>query len=587
MKNNIQQFKVSEIRLLPNNPRYTLSSEIDIKNINFANDYNKASIIEKLLDHEGDWKDLYELVKQLEVGFNKGLDQIFVVKGKDGFDYVVEGNRRIMVMNLINDFQEYRSTLEKFKSITLYKKVVEKLEEIQSKRNFNEIEVSYLELEEEKDELDVWTIINTRHAGENKGKRSWPRLKYLYDLKDTFKKYKNMESVYTEISKIFNKSESSIKKDISSSLWVTDMINVYNQNKPKEEKLVITKEFSGASSLELSLSLKIKDEFQEIRLKDIFNISLNIKDWEVNISTIDKKKLYIFLIDAVKAKQLTTRGWKEENISSLYSFLGLAFTKEKTLGGEIEDAKKISENNRDKFQKILVKYDETSNKIIETQKQLLKKSESEINDKIKIALRKMWLHNSIKSDYKNKTFSNFPFLIVSTLIRSTLELLSYYVISNSDNFYKLVVDICNKIKSNDDTKYNDLKEAFQVAFTKKYRIPSRDKIQKSIYNKYKTNGIYHLFKEIYRSDFVKNNKMVEYLFDTDTNISEIQKKKILSESSYIIGMFAGENLKSPNYVIHTYHRLNESNEANLIFGSLTRQLDILHSIIRLWILGDD
>ncbi|AQU77629.1 hypothetical protein DQW15_03255 [Mycoplasma capricolum subsp. capripneumoniae] len=49
-----------------------------------------------------------------------------------------------------------------------------------------EIEFSFIDSEGVKNESENWKIIYTRHAGENKGKKSWSKLKYFYDLKDIF-----------------------------------------------------------------------------------------------------------------------------------------------------------------------------------------------------------------------------------------------------------------------------------------------------------------------------------------------------------------------------------------------------------------
>ncbi|WP_434342654.1 hypothetical protein [Mycoplasma capricolum] len=594
MKNTIKKINISNIRLLPNNPRYTISSDIDIKNINFGKNYDQASIIVELLEHEDDWKDLYELIQQLKKGYNKALDQIFVIKGKDNFDYVIEGNRRIMVMNFINKFDHFRNILEKYKDIKMYKNVINELEEIKEENHFDNIEVSYLELEDNTDESEVWTIIYTRHAGENKGKRSWSRLKYFYDLKFTFRKFLDnfsgdIEITYEKLSQRFNKSKASIKSDISSSLWVTEVIDTYNDVVDDKDKISKTKDFSGTSSLELCLSLDIKLDFKTKKLNELFDIKKDIENWKVKVSSIDKPKLYTFLVDNIKEGNLTTRGWKEENIDILYNFLGITFSGEKTLATEIKEAKKINENERNEIQKTLVDYDNVSNEILSTQMQLSELKEYELKDEIKIALKNMWLFNGINKNNLNKPLKNFPFLAVAALIRSTLELISYYVISNSDSFHKLMIEILEQIKSSNYNEEDKLCKAFKNAFGDKIfnqnsKIKSKEEIKKEIYRKCWTKGKYNLFKKICISKFVDNKKFVESIFSSDNEISNsVQLKKVISESSYIVGMITGKNLKLPNEVIHTYYKLNNIDTANYIFTALTRQLDLLNSIINIWI----
>ncbi|WP_338988055.1 hypothetical protein [Spiroplasma endosymbiont of Dasysyrphus albostriatus] len=52
----------TEIRLLPHNPRYTRSIEIDLLNINYGLNYDIYENIKKLLQYEGEWDDLLEPV---------------------------------------------------------------------------------------------------------------------------------------------------------------------------------------------------------------------------------------------------------------------------------------------------------------------------------------------------------------------------------------------------------------------------------------------------------------------------------------------------------------------------------------------
>ncbi|MBP1525854.1 MAG: hypothetical protein H9Q65_04700 [Spiroplasma ixodetis] len=104
----------TEIRLLPHNPRYTRSIEIDLLNINYGLNYDIYENIKKLLQYEGEWDDLLDLLEQLMLGYNAAMDQIFILEGKDQFFYSIEGNRRIMCMYLITEFDKYKTILENF-----------------------------------------------------------------------------------------------------------------------------------------------------------------------------------------------------------------------------------------------------------------------------------------------------------------------------------------------------------------------------------------------------------------------------------------------------------------------------------------
>ncbi|WP_339042086.1 hypothetical protein [Spiroplasma endosymbiont of Apeira syringaria] len=113
----------TEIRLLPHNPRYTRSIEIDLLNINYGLNYDIYENIKKLLQYEGEWDDLLYLLEQLMLGYNAAMDQIFILEGKDQFFYSIEGNRRIMCMYLITEFDKYKTILENFSD----KKIIQKL----------------------------------------------------------------------------------------------------------------------------------------------------------------------------------------------------------------------------------------------------------------------------------------------------------------------------------------------------------------------------------------------------------------------------------------------------------------------------
>jgi hypothetical protein len=90
------------LRVLPLNPRFTNASQINIKNLRFDN-YNLQNAIEKTLQFEGNFSDLLELTQQMASGYNPALDQVFVIKGVDGEYYVLEGNRRLIVINFFKN----------------------------------------------------------------------------------------------------------------------------------------------------------------------------------------------------------------------------------------------------------------------------------------------------------------------------------------------------------------------------------------------------------------------------------------------------------------------------------------------------
>ncbi|CEA12079.1 hypothetical protein MCCPF38_00722 [Mycoplasma capricolum subsp. capripneumoniae] len=62
MLTQLKKYKISDIRLLPVNPRFTPSIQVDVLKINYVKQYNSMqySIIEKMLEHEDDWSYLYQ-----------------------------------------------------------------------------------------------------------------------------------------------------------------------------------------------------------------------------------------------------------------------------------------------------------------------------------------------------------------------------------------------------------------------------------------------------------------------------------------------------------------------------------------------
>ncbi|WP_427902728.1 hypothetical protein [Metamycoplasma alkalescens] len=585
-----EQIKISyndnKLRLLPNNPRYTLASKIDILNIEFEK-YEKSEIIETLLKHEGDWENLYELIEQLELGYNSALDQIFLITGKDDFYYVIEGNRRIMVMNLINDFEKYKDVLSKFKNTKNFKKVFEKLEKNQGTGKFDELDVVLLKTLENNDENEIWKIIYARHAGENKGKRNWPRLKYLYDLRDAFlydKKTKEINEKYENISSRFNKPISSIKNDVKSSLWITDLIDTYNQNKNDDEKVIETENNDYTSALELSRSnIRIDYKYETKNLNDLFDIEIDINNWKVEIKGIEKQELYDFLVSSAKNKKFTTRGWNEEIEYLLYEFFNKYLddnyeNNSTTIMGEIKRAEEIDENKRTKMQKEYIKYRDNISKLKNIQKKLNEIKDEEIDDAIKIGLKKMWENNSGPLiNLNKKTPKNYPFLISSILIRSTLELLCFFAVSQSE---KLLDKIIQKWNNLDPEKKEEWKKTSWL-FEKLFKSNKKEFIKESIYNKQKTDGVFAFVKKLISENYID----IEDILESITKGKKDQKsRKIEIDAPYISGMIKGQNLKVPNKIIHTYHYLNDSDNFDSAFQSLNRQFEILNSMLENWLL---
>lgn len=181
------------------------------------------------------------------------------------------------------------------------------------KPNFNKLNVTEVPLADVKHEDEIWKIIYTRHAGENKGKRSWSRLKYFYDLKDIFFKYKKNKfenkEIKQKLSYRFNKSIKSLDTDLNNAVWVIDIVETYNKDKKDINKININGNSESISALELARSaIKIEYNDELKTLSKLFNIAVTVEKWEVKITLVDKQDLYNFLIKNLKDENYSTRG---------------------------------------------------------------------------------------------------------------------------------------------------------------------------------------------------------------------------------------------------------------------------------------
>jgi hypothetical protein len=97
------KYNEKEVRMLPINPRYTDMGKVDFDNLNFS-DYNEIEVAKELLKYEGDLSDLCELIEAIKVnGFLYLNDKILLHYDLQKSNYyVLEGNRRVLSLKLIN-----------------------------------------------------------------------------------------------------------------------------------------------------------------------------------------------------------------------------------------------------------------------------------------------------------------------------------------------------------------------------------------------------------------------------------------------------------------------------------------------------
>ncbi|AGM25865.1 hypothetical protein SSYRP_v1c02690 [Spiroplasma syrphidicola EA-1] len=372
-----QNFEVSNLRLWGDNPRYTnfknvkildigkqdyeIQSQKDIYNINLINSYKM------LCDNSQKIKKLYELVENIiKGGFDTDADEILVtlspelikidgIKYQDTY-YVLEGNRRLFAIHLINDFNRAREVLKREIGEVAYKNF-EKL--------FYSIKESIINIEckifnvLEKGEKHTWKTLNSRHFGNRKGKLNWPRGTVLNIIDTKVRDFRkdnfiddNLEISQEQYDNMIIELESYTGKKISqidllSALWSTTVIKIYNSNsKSKEitfentdeelesrqedsnysnEKTETDKKLFSISSLELAPNtIKIINDIGEAEtLKEKISLLINPKKWTVEHSLSKEiwKNLAIYLVEAIKNKKLNTRVFKEEYATELLSIL--------------------------------------------------------------------------------------------------------------------------------------------------------------------------------------------------------------------------------------------------------------------------
>jgi hypothetical protein len=199
---------------------------------------------------------------------------------------------------------------------------------------------------------------------------------------------------------------------------------------------------------------------------------------------------------------------------------------------------------------------------------------------VKWGLFKIWKDNTAPLlDIETINKLDYPFLIASSVIRSTMELLATFVISESKTLRSKMIQIWEKLSS------EELKE---------FKIENDDK------------PITHFLRENYIKEEIKkfnNRKLFEilkkYIVKNKLNSTEIFKilcnernldkndsnyKILKNHVGYIDNFLRGENHSITNTIIHAYYYLENENNHLPAWSSLNSQLEILNNIIEAWIM---
>ncbi|WP_339042090.1 hypothetical protein [Spiroplasma endosymbiont of Apeira syringaria] len=154
--------------------------------------------------------------------------------------------------------------------------------------------------------------------------------------------------------------------------------------------------------------------------------------------------MYNFLVKNLKDENYSTRGWEGSKIFILYEFV-IKYLEPSSIGSstlrqEIELANQTPIHDRTLIQEQLIKYSNNVNFLKNIHKQLLDNKEK-ITD-IKWGIFQIWKNNTkpLLDTLKIKS-ENYPFLISSIVIRSSLELLSIFAILKSPKFRFKILEI--------------------------------------------------------------------------------------------------------------------------------------------------
>ncbi|MDE5767104.1 MAG: hypothetical protein K2H56_01000, partial [Malacoplasma sp.] len=409
-ENNI---KLNNVFLSKNNPRFTLINSFQdnlldfIKNKEYKNSQQK--VFEKILFSEGDFSDLYNLLKSIKNnGFDNKSDEIFLIRDYENF-VVAEGNRRMMCLKILDNvlkIPEFSLIKEKTKNyenenseyINVYenenKEINDENIDDKTKENYSKCEKIIEEIKKEyknkeikvyvkivDNQEDLWRYIYEKHlTGEKPGMRKWSRTKYFADLLNIFKdgilENSNIDNIY----KYIRREPESVKNDFKEAQFIYSCIyfgekkNLDYNNREEVENWndyeILNKMVNSTktSALERNHSyLKVKNEvikFTKITGKlfdkKFFSISFNKENYRIKFlpNKLKTSDLLKFIYDKWREGIITTRPISEKNkpqfINDL-NFLLIGITSiEKKLSEKDIDSINEFELTIDNLKKIIV-----------------------------------------------------------------------------------------------------------------------------------------------------------------------------------------------------------------------------------------
>jgi hypothetical protein len=405
-KSKKESFRVKNLRLWSLNPRYSTKSQIDIKDIGFEDfefdgegyiikdnyEENYKNYMIKLLSNLDSILMTRDLIESLSSGFIENLDEIIVVKPKtiiskiedDDFNnlylkdvyYVIEGNRRLLSIDILQNNHNSREILDKLidnwsiepcseqnkKMVGLACEIKEicsdydKNKVLASMLTCTEFEYDYYETKEGRRSLN--RILNSKHFGNRKGKLNWPRGLILSKIFSLVKRKTHLEktNLYKYIESIIGKKISS--QDINAALFVNKCISLWNETNSNEQidigdtetgdvdqvvnntivnedgEVIISTERSNTfyiSALEnaranikiynedfvltpLNKVLKFDFDYSKLLSKDQSYVTIYLGKKMLDLNSVNG--ILLAITEGVKTKEITTRSIQKNEITS-------------------------------------------------------------------------------------------------------------------------------------------------------------------------------------------------------------------------------------------------------------------------------
>lgn len=476
--------------------------------------------------------------------------------------YVLEGNRRLFALHLLLNLNDSRKILEK----NIEKNEYNKFLEIFRLNNYNiqEVECKIFNVKE-KGEKYTWKILNSRHFGKRKGKLNWPRGSILNIIFTTIIKFRkeheildNQELTSEQFNQMIKEVESYTGKNVNTfdligSLWSITVIEEYNQHVVENQKIILEQtddqletyekdnenEYDSndindspfsISSLELAHNtIKLPNEVGESKnLKEIIKLEINTRKWKVfhSLNLVQWQNLCIYLINSIKNKNLNTRKFKPEYIEELITLLSL----NQRLSNQVIESSKKGKIRYDQLTILSIKniseeeiifdneeerktYKSMKESIIPDMDEITKLSiflESKLNivtNKFIYSLLYTWC-KEFKPIIFSKTYLQplyYPYFIISSLLRSTSELLC--------NFWVMIDD------------------KLQIEFTEEFKKGNKGfkNNNSHINNAINSNQINDDIEKIYCKDCEGKN----ILWFTSNNIKSIKNKLVSFYSTFL------------------------------------------------------